>query len=169
MQAPTSSLAELGSAKTRRCFRVTLYTAHVLVCLSCRNFSHGPVAYTDIEVQDETPGWFETPGSLRNHAHAQSANRLGKTPKWRGAGRAGRWDHLQDMSISQRRGGVQWHRVDQTRHILRAGMCVARCHFDSKLWRSLGGRQFAKPTRRYQSRRDGSAPYTLLHITACRT
>ena len=45
VQAPTSSLAELGSAKRRQCFRVTLCTAHALVCL-----------YKDIEGQDEKPG-----------------------------------------------------------------------------------------------------------------
>ena len=36
------------------------------------------VPYRDIEEQDETPGQFETLGSPRSHAHAQSANRLGQ-------------------------------------------------------------------------------------------
>ena len=92
------------------------------------------VRYRDIEGQDDTPGRFEMPGSPRIHAHAQSANRLGKTTKWRRARRASRLDYLRDISISQRRGGVQWPWFDQNRHILDDGMGVLRCQLDFMIW-----------------------------------
>ena len=40
------------------------------------------------------------------------------------------------ISISQRRGGVQWPRGDQNGHILRAGMCVVRCQLDFMIARN---------------------------------
>ena len=49
------------------------------------------------------------------------------------AHRAGQLDYLRDIHISQRRGGVQWRRVDQNGHILHAGMGVLRCQLDIKI------------------------------------
>ena len=50
---------------------------------------------------------------------------------------------LRDISISQRRGGVQWPRFDQNGHILHAGMGVLRCQLDIKIWRLHFGRNDA--------------------------
>ena len=40
---PTGALLLLDSLKKRRRFRVTRYTAHASVFISCRNFSHGSI------------------------------------------------------------------------------------------------------------------------------
>ena len=47
-----------------------------------------------------------------------------------GARRDGRLDHLRDIYISQRRGGVQWLQLDQNGHILDDGMGVLCCQLD---------------------------------------
>ena len=65
MQAPTSSLAELGSIKRRRCFRVMLYILRMRRSVYHAGTSR-TVRYRDIEGQDETPGLFETLGHAAN-------------------------------------------------------------------------------------------------------
>ena len=86
------------------------------------------VQYRDMEGQDETPGRFETPGPAANLcACAVSESSEGEANNGGGARQAGRLDYLRDISISQRRGGVQWPRFDQNGHILRPRTGVARC------------------------------------------
>ena len=81
--------------------------------------------------QDETYGQFETPGHAANLcACSVSESCEGEANNGGGARRAGRLDYLCDIHISQRRGGVQWSRLDQNGHILRAAMCVVRCQLD---------------------------------------
>ena len=83
--------------------------------------------------QDETPGLFETPGSPRSHGHAYCANRFGEDDNNGlppGGNVKGRYECGRDIHVSQRRGGVQWIRVDQTGHILDDGTGVLRCQLD---------------------------------------